>query len=254
MTETIATIVEKKTIGPKIFSLKLRCEKIANTAKPGQFVHILIENLTLRRPFSICEICDDNIIIGFQIRGTGTRQMAAWPIGKKINILGPLGNGFSKNNSNDNILIIGGGIGCFALLELAKQTTNCQTILGFRTAELVILEKEFEKYSNRLIICCDDGSKGVSSNITTPLENILKTEKINKIAACGPIAMMKCAFEVAQKQNRNIDFEACLEQRMACGIGACLGCSIKIKQNNKIVSARVCLDGPVFDAKEVFFN
>ncbi len=254
MIETIATIVEKKTIWPGILSLKLHCEKIAKTAKPGQFVHVLIENLTLRRPFSICEICDDNIVIGFQIKGKGTKQMSAWPIGKKINVLGPLGNGFSENSSNDNVLIIGGGIGCFALLELAKQTPNCQAILGFKTAKLIILEEKFKKHCNKLIICCDDGSQGLPGNITNPLEKILKTEKINKIAACGPIAMMKCAFEIAQKQNRNVKFEACLEQRMACGIGACLGCSVELKQNNKIVSAHVCSDGPVFDAREVFFN
>lgn len=251
MIQTDAKLTQKKQLTKNTFLISLETKKIASLAKPGQFVNILIENHTLRRPFSICEIESTEIKIAFKVRGAGTKKMASWQIGQTINILGPLGKGFSPPHKTDNILIIGGGIGCFALLELAKQSLICQTILGFKNASDVVLANEFKRYG-RLYLYTQDGSVGKHGLVTDSLENLIKQKNFNRIVSCGPLNMMKAAYEIA-KNFKKIDFEVCLEERMACGIGACLGCQCKIIKNGRLQSKHICCDGPVFKAKEVFF-
>lgn len=252
MIQTNAFITKKEQLAKNIFLISLKTKIIANLAKPGQFVNILIENCTLRRPFSICEVLNDTVNIAFKVKGKGTQQMATWQVSKKVNLLGPLGNGFLTPTKTDNVLLIGGGIGCFALLELAKKSPNCHTILGFNTANEIILKNEFEKYSS-VSIFTKNGSAGTKGLVTNSLKNLISTKKFNRIASCGPMPMMKAIYEIT-KQFQKIKFEVCLEERMACGIGACLGCQCKIKKNDQIKSKHVCCDGPVFEAKEVFFN
>ena len=251
MVKELIKLIEKQQLQKNIFCLEFKSVNIANTAKPGQFINILVENFTLRRPFTIFEITNNKIKIGIKIKGCGTKKIATWNKGRLVNALGPLGNGFLAPKLTDRILIIGGGVGCFALLELAKHCNFCYSVLGFKTIDQIIATTEFEKYGP--VQLCIENDKNYTYNLVTePLENLIKTHKINRIACCGPTAMMKAVFKIAKKFE--IFCEVCLEERMACGIGSCLGCQCLTKQNGKLCSKHVCCDGPVFNAKEVFFN
>ncbi len=256
MKNETSVLVKKQTLNSSTFCITFKSPTIAREAKPGQFINVSVENCTLRRPFSIYEVDGDYLKVVFQIRGCGTKKMASWNEGDLIEILGPLGNGFSELNSNDNVLIVGGGIGCCALFELAKKafklTNFCYTALGFKDKNNVILKNEFEKLGTTQIYT-QDGSVGTKGFVTTNLLELCQKNNINKIASCGPFAMMEAIFKIVQNFS-NISYEVCLEERMACGIGACLGCQRLIKKQNKIYSAHVCCDGPVFNANEVFFE
>ena len=244
-------LIKKNQIQENIFILEFESSKICEAAKPGQFVNILIENFTLRRPFTIFETRSNKFKIGVKIKGAGTKKLISYDEGKIINALGPLGHGFLMPRPSDKVLLIGGGVGCFALFELAKHCNFCYTVLGFRTSNQLILQNEFKEFGP-VTICVEDGSYGQFRLVTEPLETLIKAEQISRIACCGPMPMMEAVFKIAKKFN--ILCEICLEERMACGFGACLGCHCEVKKHEKIQSKHVCCDGPVFDAREVFFN
>lgn len=244
-------LLKKTQIKENIFLMEFTSHEIYKTAKPGQFVNILVNKFPLRRPFSIFEVLDQKIKIGIKVKGNGTKEMAMWPEGTITSILGPLGTGFLPPKPSDKILIIGGGIGCFALFEFAKNCKTCTTLLGFKTTNQIILKKEFEAFGP-VLIYTENGSTSTNGLVTTNLEQLIKKEQINRIACCGPLPMMKAVFKIAR--NFDVFCEVCLEEHMACGIGACLGCQCKTKKNGKIKSKHVCCDGPVFNAKEVFFD
>ena len=252
--------MKKEKLLEGLYKFSVEAKEIVDIAKPGNFVEIKVnENLDpfLRRPISIYNLDKENGILEFifQVRGNGTNILAKKEEGDLIDIIGPLGSGTFKFEDKKNIAIIGGGIGIFPLYELAKQAkkagVNIHTYLGFRNKDLVTLEKEFEEVSSKLTITTDDGSykeKGYAINV---LKEDCKNEKPDIIFACGPLPMLKAVQEFANSEG--ILCEMSLEERMGCGIGACVGCNVRIVTENpeEVKYNYVCKDGPVFDSKKV---
>ena len=247
-------LIEKTEIADKIYSFVISCPEVANLAKPGQFVHIRVDNYTLRRPISICGIDKEKgtIRIVFEIRGNGTDKLSQAKVGDELDMIAPLGNGFSIIDlpEGKRIAVVGGGIGVPPILGVADEYKDkAVAITGFRTKDKVILSSDFAGIGANNIVCTDDGSFGVNGVVTSPLEAELEKGDIAMVYACGPAPMLKAVREAAQKHN--VPCEISLEQRMACGVGACVGCACTIVRNGKELVLRVCKDGPVFKAEEV---
>lgn len=238
---------DKKRISDNIYDFKVKSAEIASEAKPGCFLHILCGgNAYLRRPISICETENGEYVrFIFRVKGEGTKELANKNVGDTIDILGPLGNGFTFDDC-ENAIVIGGGIGIFPLLEVTKRLGKKTTVLlGFDTESSVVLDDEFSKYTDKIFVATEDGSCGYKGYITDLLKKISDTNKIDKIYSCGPMPMMKAVAAVAAE--KQIAAEVSLEERMGCGIGACVTCTCNINGGRK----RVCKDGPVFSASEV---
>lgn len=249
-------LVKKEQLKEDIFKFTCESKEISNNAKPGQFVEIKISESYepfLRRPISIYNVNkQDNLFeIIFQVKGRGTNFLSKLEEGDFIDVVGPLGNGIFKLNGHKNVAIIGGGIGIFPLYEFAKEAqkeANTNIYLGFRSKDFVVLEDEFKNVANNLIITTDDGTYGNSGFAINYLEKNLNEKNIDAIYACGPLPMLKAVKKLAE--SKNIFCQISLEQRMACGVGACMGCSVKLTTED-VNYARVCKDGPVFDSKSV---
>lgn len=250
--KNVATVVSCAKVDEGIFDIWLEDREIAAAAVPGQFINIYSnnENKILPRPISLCEIDSENgqLRIVFRVtgKGTGTEEFSKLRAGDKVEVLGPLGNGFMQEGSK--AVIIGGGIGIPPMLELAKQL-KCEKsiVLGYRDS--LFLNKEFEKYGD-VYISTEDGSAGTKGNVI----DAIKENKLDAdiIFACGPKPMLKGikAFSL----ERGIKAQLSLEERMACGIGACLACVCRTEDrdsHSNVNNKRVCKDGPVFYAEEV---
>ncbi len=246
-------ITKKDNIAKDCYSLWIHCPEIAALAKPGQFVHIRIGNHTLRRPISICEIdaAKGSLRLVFEIRGKGTDEIANIPLGGQIDLLGPLGNGFAPPSSaKDSVIVVGGGIGVPPMLEAAKAYGhNAAAIIGFRNTRAVILEEDFQNNGIETILCTDDGSKGFHGFVTTALAEQLKSKTPTLICACGPHPMLKGVVALAEQHH--IRCQVSLEERMGCGVGACLVCACKTMKDGREYFAHVCKDGPVFESNQV---
>lgn len=246
-------ILKKSAIAKDIFSFEILCPDVAAIAQPGQFVHIRIDGFTLRRPISICGIdkAKGTLRIVFEIRGEGTSAISRINEGELIDMLAPLGHGFTIDPSYNKVILIGGGIGTPPMLPLAEAYgEKAVVITGFRGASNVILQKDLADTGAEVILCTDDGSMGVHGLVTQPLEEILTGSEIDAVYACGPMPMLKGAAKLTKEYGVKL-CEISLEERMACGIGACLGCACKVKRNDEEYFAHVCKNGPVFNAEEV---
>ncbi len=247
-------IAEKTAIARNIYSFTISCPEVAQIAVPGQFVHIRIGSFTLRRPISICGIdpVRGTLRIVFEIRGEGTSEIANLNKGDAIDMLAPLGHGFTVNPDFKKVILIGGGIGTPPMLPLAKAYgEKAVAISGFRNASAVILQEDFAAAGAETILCTDDGSAGIHGFVTQPLEELVKNGGVDAVFACGPTPMLKRITEICKENS--VYCEISLEERMACGIGACLGCACKTKRNDEEYFAHVCKDGPVFKAEEVLW-
>lgn len=248
-------IIEKKAIAREIYSFLIECPDVAEIARAGQFVHIRTGNFTLRRPVSICgtDKAKGTIRIVFEVRGEGTAEISRLNVGSLIDMLAPLGHGFTIDENFNKVVLVGGGIGTPPMLSLAEiYGKKAVAISGFRSADAVILQEDFRKTGAETILCTDDGSLGVHGFVTQPLGEILGNGNINAVYACGPLTMLKNIAEICEKNN--VFCEVSLEERMACGIGACLGCACRTVKNDEEYFAHVCKDGPVFNGKEVIWN
>ena len=244
-----AVVVKQEEIAARIYSMWISTS-IAESAKPGQFISVYTKNAgkLLPRPISICEINKEEkqLRIVYRIAGEGTEEFSDYHSGSRISVLGPLGNGFPLEDKK--AFIIGGGIGVPPMLELAKQL-NCekQIIAGYRNE--LFLTEELKK-QGELYIATEDGSAGVKGTVIDAIEENHLTADI--IYACGPKPMLKAIKEYAKK--KGIPAYISMEERMACGVGACLGCVCQSKDkddHSKVNNKRVCKDGPVFLAEEV---
>ena len=248
-----AKIISKTEIAKNIFDCLLNCPSIAKKASPGQFINILVKGKTLRRPISICDIDKDNenIRIVFEIRGEGTEILAKKQAGDFYDITGPLGNGFLINDFDKKAVFVGGGIGTPPLFGAAKLfSSNAAVFLGFRSRSAVILEEDFKLAKNQIFIATDDGSYGYKGLITEPLKEHLEKNKCDIIYSCGPTPMLKAVSNIAE--SFNVPCKISLEQRMACGVGACLTCACKVKEKDGSEKfTQLCRFGPVFNSKEV---
>ena len=253
-----AELVKKQELIQGIFKFSVKAKEITDIAKPGQFLEIRVSDQIepfLRRPISIYNIEKENGILEFifQIRGNGTEILAKKEIGEKIDIIGPIGKGTFNIEGMKNISIIGGGIGIFPLYELAKnakkQGTNVNTYLGFRNKDFVVLEEEFKEVSDSLKLTTDDGTYGIKGFCINLLKEDVLKQKPDCIYACGPLPMLKAVKAMAMEEN--IPCQISLEEKMGCGIGACLGCAVKVKVEDTEKYLHVCKNGPVFEAKNV---
>ncbi len=261
MSELImAELVKKEQLKPDIFKFSVKAPSIVKEAKPGNFIEIRVTDQLdpfLRRPISIYNLDRENGILEFifQVKGKGTELLAKREEGKNIDIVGPIGYGTFKYDSYEKIAIIGGGIGVFPLYELAKcaKTDNKKvtTYLGFRSKDFVVLEEEFAKVSNELVLTTDDGSYAKEGFAINYLEKDIEEGKIDAIYACGPLPMLKAVQKLAIE--KEIPCQISLEEKMACGLGVCLGCAVKTAKSPKDAPEywHVCKAGPVFHAKDV---
>ena len=247
-------ITDKHAIAREIYSFTIACTEVAAAARPGQFVHIRAKGYTLRRPISICGIDKEKgtLRIVFEIRGEGTAEIAKLNKGDLIDMLAPLGHGFTVDGSFNKVVLIGGGIGTPPMLPLAKiYGEKAVAISGFRNASAVILQEDFRSTGAETILCTDDGSAGIHGFVTQPFAELAEKGGIDAVYACGPMPMLKGIAAICKE--KGIYCEISLEERMACGIGACLGCACRTVRNDEEYFAHVCKDGPVFKAEEVLW-
>jgi len=245
-------LISAKKLNLSCYDFSIFCPEIVALAKPGQFLHIRCGDKTLRRPISICEINRETQTIRFvfDIRGEGTLWLSKKTVGEQIDVLGPLGNGFEIICKESKALFIGGGIGVPPLLETAKAFNGkADAILGFKCADNAILINDFEKECSKVFLTSDDGSLCNKGFVTNLLIECLKNEKYDIIYSCGPIPMLKEVSKIAKINE--IPCYISLEERMGCGVGACLVCACKMKTNDGLTYKHVCKDGPVFNAEEV---
>ena len=250
-----AVVISQEMLADGIFSMWLRTEA-AQTAVPGQFISMYTNDGTklLPRPISICEIDKENsaLRVVYRVTGenTGTKQFSEAKAGDTIPVIGPLGNGFPLDKAEcKKAFLMGGGIGVPPILELAKQL-NCekQIVMGYRDAN-TFLSKQFEE-NGKVYISTEDGSVGTKGNVMDAIRENGLTADI--IYACGPTPMLRAIKNYAE--SNGIECYISLEERMACGIGACLACVCKSKEkdhHSNVHNKRICKDGPVFLSTEV---
>ena len=245
-------VIDQQMIAGDIYSLWVRTSA-ADSALAGQFVSLFCRDrsMLLPRPISICEIDRSKGALRFVYRvvGKGTEYLCTLKANDKVDLIGPLGNGFDTKGPWKNALLIGGGLGVPPMLQLAKELSDkAQVVVGYR--DITFLRSEFESSGSRVYIATEDGSTGTKGNVLDAIkENDLKADVI---FACGPKPML--AAIKAYAGERNIKCFVSMEERMACGIGACLGCVCKTSgkdAHSNVENARVCADGPVFDAQKV---
>lgn len=256
--KTEAKVLEQRLLADGIYDMWLETEMAAD-AHPGQFVGVYPAGKAtlLPRPISICEVDKDRsaIRLVYRVVGQGTAEFTLYQPGDYISILGVLGNGFPLDKADGKkVLLMGGGIGVPPLLQTAKElkelgrAESVISVLGYRNAQ-TFLRDDFEKAAE-LVIATEDGSLGTKGNVIDAIRaNGLKADVIY---ACGPMPMLKAIKTYAAENGMKAYVS--LEERMACGVGACLGCICKTKEidgHSQVRNARICTDGPVFDADDL---
>ena len=244
------TVVEAVRLNAFAYSFTLEAEGMTPEG-PDQFVHVKCgHSRLLRRPISICDWEENLLRIVFEVRGEGTEWLSRRKAGDRLDVLGPLGRGFRMDREG-RYLLVGGGIGVPPMLGCAKWTAERSTaVLGFRSADRAMLSKDFQKSCKEIFLCSDDGSIGRHGFVDAQVRDILEKDKdFTEVLACGPKPMLKNVAAVAA--GFGVPCQVSMEERMACGVGACLGCAIQMADGTM---KHVCKDGPVFDAGEVDWN
>lgn len=246
-----AAVYGQEKLADGVYSMWLEAPQMAEGAVPGQFIAVYTNDKSklLPRPISICETDRENgrLRIVYRVAGAGTLEFSEYGAGDELDIMGPLGNGFPLKEKR--AFLIGGGIGIPPMLELAK-ALNCEktAVLGYRDSQM-FLKDEIGKYAD-VAVATEDGSAGTKGNVLDAIrENGLAADIIY---ACGPTPMLKAIKDYAKE--KGIECYLSLEEKMACGIGACLGCvchSKDVDGHSNVRNKRVCKDGPVFLADEV---
>lgn len=243
----IFTIEKNVPVARDTYSMRLIGDTSAISA-PGQFVNILVDGLYLRRPISVCDVEGDGLTIVYKEVGEGTRAMAAMKAGEKLDLLTGLGNGFTVVEGVENPLVIGGGVGTPPMYLLAKRLLQAgqkpAVALGFNSRADAMLCESFEDLGITPMIATLDGSLGIKGFVTDLMRRVSGT-KYGYYYACGPAPMLRAVWEAL-----GADGQLSFEERMGCGFGACMGCSIKTKGGYK----RVCADGPVLFGNEIIWD
>lgn len=275
MFELRAEVIYNRQIKKGYFEIALSAPKIAKTALPGQFVNIRVSSglePLLRRPISIHRIrvseCQgvkvSEVVLLYEVLGKGTQTLSGKKAGECLDIIGPLGNGFKLDRGP---ILVAGGMGTAPLVFLAEKlirTTDdgrrTTVLIGAKTKECILCEEEFKKLGCQVRIATDDGSRGFKGYVSELLKQRLSTidYRPSTIYACGPSLLLKEISRISLEYN--IPAQLSLESHMACGIGACMGCVIKVARAPERQSARdfeykrVCKEGPVFEAQEIIWQ
>ena len=250
ITKITAEIVSQSSIATDVYDMRLNVGDMVQNAKPGQFVSVYSNDGSklLPRPISICGIdqAAGELRIVYRVAGEGTKEFSTYQAGDYLDVMGPLGNGYTLKDKK--AILIGGGIGIPPMLELAKQL-KCEKsiILGYR--DETFLKEEFEELGD-VYVSSDLGTIGIKGTVLDAIREYSVEGEI--IYACGPMPMLRAVKAYAAA--KGMEAQISLEERMACGIGACLGCVCKSKEvdpHTHVNNKRICKDGPVFDAEEV---
>ncbi|MDD6381152.1 MAG: dihydroorotate dehydrogenase electron transfer subunit [Lachnospiraceae bacterium] len=247
-----AVIIRQEEVSEGIYSMWIKTPS-AREARAGQFVNLFCddESRLMPRPISICEIDMErsSLRLVYRVSGEGTREFSKYTSGHEIEMIGPLGNGFPIDIPEKDVMIIGGGIGIPPMLQLAKKfPKSCKIVLGYQN--FPFLMKEFEKTGSKVYVATESGKYGFKGNVIGAIMQNYLTAGV--IYACGPAGMLRAVKKFAEV--KKVPCYVSMEERMACGIGACLGCTvdtIDINDHLNVKKARVCKDGPVFNAQEV---
>lgn len=251
--KVIAKVISQVKLSEGIYDMWISTE-LALGAKPGQFICLYTKDASalLPRPISICEVDKDRqaLRIVYRIAGKGTTEFATYQAGDSVEILGSLGNGFPLDKGQGKkVFLMGGGIGIPPMLQLAKELdADKQIVVGYRDSQ-TFLKEDLEKYG-KVYIATEDGSVGTRGNVMNAIAE--SGIQADVIYACGPMPMLRAIKKYAEEQG--IEAYISLEEHMACGAGACLGCVVKTREvdhHSHVHNARICTDGPVFEAKEV---
>ena len=242
MKQSIFTIVSNEALTDAVYKMVLEGDTSAIT-NCGQFVDLRLPEKYLRRPISVCDYDDTTLTLIYKVVGSGTEIMADLPAGTKLDVLTGLGNGYDTSLSGDRPVLVGGGVGVPPMFNLCKKLLaegkHPQVVLGFNAASEIFLAEEFRNLGVEVHVATADGSVGTKGFVT----DVLKTLSYTYFYSCGPMPMFK-AMETVMTTPGQYSFE----ERMGCGFGACMGCTIQTKSGYK----RVCKDGPVFFREEVF--
>jgi len=248
-------IAKNEKMVPGFFKMRIISPYLAKASKPGQFITVRCEDDTdplLRRPFGIHRILPDGIEALYEVKGKGTEILSRKRSGDDVDILGPLGNGFDlQKMKGKRPVIIAGGIGVAPMVAVAESIGASDVIIGARTKGHILCEKDFKKLGSRVIIATDDGSRGIKGLSTDALKDLLKKsgDEERVIFACGPNPMLKAVWNIAGPLGIECQFS--FEEHMACGVGACLGCPIKVKESGGHEYKMICKDGPVFRGERI---
>lgn len=255
-------ILDHQQVAPSRFKLTLASKYISSHAQPGQFVNVRCSedyDPLLRRPLGVHNVNPKEEIFEliYEVVGKGTELLSRHQVGQKLDILGPLGNGFSIDKNKKTAILVAGGMGVAPLLYLARKLQSTKDkvqitiLIGAKTKDLVLREKEFKSLTDQVVIATDDGSygkKGFASDLLLETLDPRSLDTSATIYACGPKPMLRAIAEIAFQ--KKIDCQLSMEARMACGIGTCLGCVINTTKGYQ----KVCDDGPVFDSREIVWT
>ncbi len=236
------------------YSMTVEAGELAQLAKPGQFVHVKCgDGLLLRRPISICDVdkVAGTMRLVYQVKGEGTTWLSEQAAQQSVNILGPLGNGFDIPKGK--VLVVGGGIGVPPMLYTARSAEAAVAAIGFRGQQQVLLTEDLAACCEQVAVISDDGSTGRKGFVNVLVRELLAQDpSITAVLACGPKLMLRTVAEAAAEAG--VPCQVSMEERMGCGVGACLVCACKIKAPDGEHYRHVCKDGPVFRAEEVCWD
>jgi dihydroorotate dehydrogenase electron transfer subunit len=244
MENIIFEICSNEMLAQGIYRLRL-CGGYRDEVMPGQFVQVRLPGFYLRRPISVCDAGDGILTLIYKTVGDGTDALSRMKCGEKLDILTGLGNGYDLSRAGDAPLVLGGGVGIPPLYMLCRKLSEkgCKVtaVLGFNTSADVFYTDEFAEICERVIVSTADGSHGIRGFVTDAAADVKHTFYYS----CGPKPMLDSVARVFGSAG-----QMSLEERMGCGFGTCMGCTVMTKSGAR----RVCADGPVFDAGEIYYG
>jgi len=249
-----AVVLNAEKVAPDHYRLALHAPEVARAARPGQFVMVRCGfswDPLLRRPFSVAGVDREagTVTLLIRVAGRGTALLAGAAPGQALNLLGPLGRGFTLPAGGEFVVVIGGGMGLAPLLflvrELLARGCRVRVLAGARSRAYLFLPEPAP--GCEVLVATEDGSAGRPGPVTVLLPSV--SPEVRRYYACGPREMLRAV--AAEMDRRGLPGEVCLEERMACGVGACRGCVCRVRRGGNVAYAAVCAEGPVFPAGEV---